>query len=200
MEIEHFIAFNFALVVAFASPGPALLYAMRTSIASGRMAGIATGAGLAFAASVWTLMALLGLDGLFKLFPWAYMTFKVVGALYLLYVAWSTWRNAHGEIGEVPRPNARAFVGGALVNLANPKAVLFAGAVLVVIFPPELSALSKSVIAGNQFVVEVIGYTAVSLILSSGPVSRQYLRAKPILDRAAALVLGALGIRLITDR
>ena len=87
-----------------------------------------------------------------------------------------------------------------LVNLANPKSVLFSAAVLVVIFPPEITAAQKALIVGNHFLIEVIAYTAFALLLSTEPVSRRYLRAKPLLDRAAALVLGGLGLRLLFDQ
>ncbi len=204
MDLDHLLAFNVALLVALASPGPALLYALRTTLSSGRGAGVATGCGLAAMAAAWTAMALLGLDGLFRLFPWAYTTIKVLGAGYLIYVAWSTWRSAADPIGDTAQARAgarrRAFLRGLLVNLANPKSVLFSAAVLVVIFPPEMTAAQKALIVGNHFLIEVIAYTAFALLLSTEPVSRRYLRAKPLLDRAAALVLGGLGLRLLFDQ
>lgn len=200
MDLTHIIAFNLALLAALVSPGPALLYSIRMTLTGGRAAGIATGCGLALMAATWTLMALLGLDGLFRLFPWAYTTMKVLGALYLIYIAWTTWRGATRPIGEVARPNARAFVGGVLVNLANPKSVLFAAAVLVVIFPPGLTAAQKAIIFGNHLIVEVIAYSTFAVMLSTQTVSNRYLRVKPILDRITAVVLGGLGIRLVLDR
>ncbi len=204
MELDHLLAFNLALLVALASPGPALLYALRTTLSSGRSAGVMTGCGLAFMAAGWTAMALLGLDGLFRLFPWAYTTIKIVGAAYLIYVAWITWRTAYDPIGDAASNGAgtrrRAFLRGLLVNLANPKSVLFSAAVLVVIFPPEITLAQKALIVGNHFLIEVIAYSAFALLLSTEPVSRGYLRMKPLFDRASALVLGGLGLRLILDQ
>ena len=72
MTIEHLIAFNLALLAAIASPRPALLMAVRTALSAGRRAGIAMGCGLGLMAAAWTLMALLGLEAIFRLFPWAY--------------------------------------------------------------------------------------------------------------------------------
>jgi threonine/homoserine/homoserine lactone efflux protein len=40
MTIEHLIAFNIALFAAIASPGPALLVAIQTTLSSGRTAGM----------------------------------------------------------------------------------------------------------------------------------------------------------------
>ncbi len=200
MDAGQLVAFNLALLAALVSPGPALLYALRTTLASGRAAGIATGCGLAFMAAAWTMMALIGLDGLFRLFPWAHLTFKIIGALYLVFIAWRTWRSAHDGVGAAARPNAQAFLGGLLVNLANPKSILFVFSVLVVIFPPGLYALQKSIIVVNHLIVEIVAYTSFAMLLSTGPVSARYIRAKPVIDRFAALVLGGLGVRLILER
>ena len=200
MEITHLVAFNLALLAAITSPGPAMLYQIRATLAGGRAVGIATGCGLGTMAAGWTLMALVGLDGLFRLFPWAYVMFKTVGAVYLLYIAWSTWRGAREPIGVTAQPQRQAFLDGLVVNLANPKSVLFAAAVLVVVFPQGLSVADKAIIVGNHLLVELAMYTAFALVLSTGTVSRQYLKAKTVLDRVAAVVLGALGLRLIMER
>ncbi|MWD28798.1 LysE family transporter [Aquicoccus sp. SCR17] len=198
---EHLVAFNVALLAALASPGPALLYALRTTLASGRAAGIATGAGLGLMAALWTLMALLGLDALFRLFPFAYIAFKIVGALYLIWIAVQTWRHARDPIGETSAPAGhRAFLRGMAINLANPKSVLFAAAVLVVIFPPDLTLADKALITLNHFLVELAAYAGFALLLSTRAARAGYLGAKPVIDRIAALLLGALGLRLLLDR
>ena len=173
---------------------------MRASLSGGRKTGIITGCGLAVMAATWTLLALAGLEGFFRLFPWAYMVFKIAGAGYLLFIAWQTWRNAREPVTESARPHARAFFGGILVNLANPKSVLFAAAVILVVFPPTLTVADKALIVANHLLVEIIVYTAFALLLSTRTVSEGYLRAKPLLDRFAAIVLGGLAARLIVER
>lgn len=200
MEVAHLVAFNLALLAAWVSPGPALLYAIRSTLAGGRAVGIATGCGLAVGAAGWTLTALLGLDGLLRLFPSAFLALKFAGAAYLIWVAWQTWRGAAEPVAADARPRGRAFRGGLLVNLANPKSVFFAAAVLVVIFPPDLGLGGKMLIVANHLIFEVLAYGAVAVLLARPAVSARYLRAKPALDRFAALVLGALGLRLLLDR
>ena len=104
MTVEHLVAFNVALIAAVMSPGPALLVAMQTTLGSGRRAGIAIGIGLACMASTWTLLALLGLEAVFQIVPWAYLAVKTVGAVYLLYIAWQMWRGAGDRIEPGHRP------------------------------------------------------------------------------------------------
>lgn len=200
MILEQLVAFNIALLAAIASPGPALLVAIRTTLSAGRRAGIATGCGLGLMAAMWTLMALLGLEVVFRLFPWAYTAVKLAGALYLLHIAWSMWRGARSAIQAQARPAKRAFRQGFLINLLNPKSMLFAAAVLIVIFPADLGALAKAVIVLNHLLVEVLFYAGLAFAMSTPRVSRHYLRAKVYLDRTASLVLGALGLRLLVDR
>lgn len=200
MEAADVLAFNLALAAAWASPGPAMLVAMRATLAGGRRAGFATGAGLAVVAAGWTLLALAGLDTVFRVFPWAYVVFKTAGAAYLLWIAWTTWRDARKAIGRAALPSRRAFLDGALVNLGNPKSVLFAAAVLVVIFPPDLDWGAKLAVAANHLALELAAYGALVAVLGAERVAARYLRAKAWLDRVAAGMLGALGLRLLVER
>lgn len=203
MEAAHLLAFNAALLAALASPGPAMLYALRTTLAEGRAAGMAVGIGLGTAAAGWTAAALAGLDAVLLLFPTAFAMFKLAGAAYLIWVAIGIWRSARAPVAAEARPTRsprRAVLAGLGINLANPKSVLFAAAVLVVIFPPGLSLAEKATIVANHMIVEWIAYALFALLLSSPPARAGYLGAKPVLDRAAGLVLGALGLRLVLDR
>lgn len=200
MTTAQLIAFNLTLLAAMAAPGPALLYALRQSVAGGFAAGLSTGVGLGLMAALWTGAALLGLNAVFALVPWAYLALKTAGALYLLWIAVQLWRSARAPVSDSAHPGARAFLDGVLVNLANPKSVLFAGAVLVVIFPPDLSPGAKALIVANHFVVELVVYTVFAACLSSAPARNGYLRLKPIIDRTAAVILGALGLRLLFGR
>lgn len=93
-----------------------------------------------------------------------------------------------------------AFWSGLLVNLLNPKAVLFAAAVLIVIFPGKLSLAEGGILVTNHLIVEWGFYTVLAIVLSTKTVSARYLRAKVYLDRFAALVLGGLGARLLLAR
>ena len=151
-------------------------------------------------AALWTLAALLGLETIFTLFPWAYTTVKVAGALYLLWIAYQTWKGATSPLTGGPKAAKRAFLSGLMVNTLNPKSVLFAAAVLVVIFPPELTLAEKLLIAGNHLAVEIAVYALFATALSRAPVRSAYLGAKPLIDRATAVILGGLGARLLIDR
>ncbi|MBO9479283.1 LysE family transporter [Shimia sp. R11_0] len=201
MDLTHILAFNLALAAAIASPGPAFLISVKTTLTAGRRAGLAVGAGLGLMASLWTLSALLGLDVIFTAFPWAYVAVKTIGALYLLYIAYGMWKGARTPLApsEV-KPARHAFLQGLMINLMNPKSVLFAAAVLVVIFPPDMALAQKGLIAANQLAIELMFYALVAFGMSTSTARAAYLRAKSHIDRIAAVVLSALGLRLLFGR
>ena len=200
MTLGQLLAFNVALLVAIASPGPALLMAIKTTLSGGRRAGMAVGAGLGLMAATWTMMELFGLSVVFELFPAVYVAARIAGAAYLLYLAYRIWRNASAPVQAQGEPAQRAFRQGFLINLLNPKSVLFAAAVLVAVFPAGIGAMDSLVIVVNHFLVEVAFYTTLAFCLSTAIVARRYMRAKAYLDRLAAAVLGALGFRLLFGR
>lgn len=200
LTLAHMAAFNAVLILSILSPGAAFLMAVRSTVSHGRSAGLATGFGLGLMASLWTLAALLGMDVLFAIFPWAFTALKIGGAAYLIYLAITTWRGAKVPVVAATRPQGRAFMDGILVNLGNPKSVLFAAAVLVVIFPPEMSGFEIALITLNHLTLEILFYTACAFILSAPAARTRYLRAKPLLDRIAALLLGGLGLKLLLQR
>ena len=71
---------------------------------------------------------------------------------------------------------------------------------LVVVFPGGLAASEIALITANHMAVEWAFYAGFATLLGARSARRAYLGAKPRLDRAAALVMGALGFKLLTDR
>lgn len=198
MELTHILAFNLGLAAAIASPGPAFLISVKTTLTAGRRAGLAVGAGLAIVAALWTLAALLGLEAIFTAFPWAYVAVKSVGALYLMYIAYGMWKGARDPLAPTEvKPARHAFWQGVAIQIMNPKSVLFAAAVLVVIFPANMTLTEKGFIFANHLMIELMFYSLLAFGMSTSAARAAYLRAKVYLDRIAAVVLSVLGLRLL---
>ncbi|MEM1364225.1 MAG: LysE family transporter [Pseudomonadota bacterium] len=205
LTAPQLIAFNATLAAAILAPGPAMLLSIRNSIVEGRAVGVATGLGLAIMAALWTSCALLGLASLFEIVPWLYGAMKFIGAAYLIYLAIGMWRCAKQPltVGEDKTANHsiwRGFRSGVLINLSNPKSVLFAGAIIVVIFSAGLPVGGTALIVVNHFVLEVIAYTGFAFALSTPTARRAFLSGKTWFDRVAGTLMGALGVRLLFDK
>ena len=200
LTLADLLAFNAVLLAALAAPGAAMLYCLKTTVSSGPATGMATGLGLGTAAAIWTLCALLGLETVFAVFPWTYAALKFGGALYLIWIAIHTWRHAHAALGAAPKPHGRAILSGLLLNLSNPKSMLFAAAVIVVVFPQGLQPRDIALIVLNHWVLELAFYAVLSALLGAPAPRRWYLGLKPVLDRTAATLLGAFGLRLLLEK
>lgn len=69
------------------TPGPNMVYLASRSIAQGRRAGIISLAGVFVGFVCYLTAACIGLSSLFSSVPIAFVVVKVVGALYLAYLA-----------------------------------------------------------------------------------------------------------------
>ncbi|HTK33724.1 MAG TPA: LysE family translocator [Caulobacteraceae bacterium] len=115
-------------------PGPANLFCVATGMARGRRAALAAMIGMNCATLVWYGAASLGLDALISAFPDAFRLLRLLSAAYLMWMAVGAVKE--GLAGQVPpaavRPPApgAALRSGFLVQIANPKVLLFFTAVL----------------------------------------------------------------------
>ena len=200
LSVADLIAFNVVLMAAIAAPGAALLYFIKTTVASGRSTGFATGIGLGTAAALWTLAALMGLEIVFTLFPWTFTVLKLGRSAYPIWIAVQTWLHANAPLSDAPTPHGTAVLSGFVLNLGNPKSMLFAAAVIVVVFPQGLTLPDIALIVLNHWLLEIAFYGIFALLLSTAPARNGYVKLKPMLDRVAATLLGALGLRLILEK
>ena len=140
VDPERYAAFLGVMAVLAVTPGPANLFSIANGMARRKRAVVVGVLGMSLATLVWFTAAALGLGALVLAFPAAFRVIAVGGALY---VAWlggkALWGAVRGEVpGKAERPSLTlgrsAFFDGFMVQLANPKAVLFFTAVL----PPFL--------------------------------------------------------------
>ena len=140
VDPERYAAFLGVMAVLAITPGPANLFSIANGMARGKRAVVVGVLGMSLATLVWFTAAALGLGALVLAFPAAFRVIAVGGALY---VAWlggkALWGAIRGAVpGRAERPSLSlgrsAFFDGFMVQLANPKAVLFFTAVL----PPFL--------------------------------------------------------------
>lgn len=186
-----------AQLVALASPGPALISMIQKAIADGRPLALRFGVGLAIGATSWALAALLGLAVLIQTHPRLMMGLQWAGGAFLVYLAWTIWHGADAPVDETAPARKGGFFAGLLVNLTNPKPLLFLTAVFLSIFPTPLTAREGAVVYVAMTAVEIAFYCGVALILTEPAIRARALAAKRWIDRVAALCLGGLGLSLV---
>ena len=199
-ELSTLISIGLVQVVAVISPGPSFLITARTSVAKSRADGIKVALGLAAGTVVWSSLALLGLNAVFHALPAVFVAMKVVGALFILWIAYQIFRHA-AEPVEIIESSGGAttnpFLKGFTTQMSNPKAAVFFGSIFIAMLPSEIPLWMTVALIVVVTFNEIWWYTIVALFFGAGPVRRFYIRAKVWIDRVTGLFLGALGLRLL---
>ena len=202
-EYNFLLAIAGVLFVGAMSPGPSFMVVARMSLSQSRAHGIATAFGTGFGVSIFAVLASFGVTTLLQKVPSAFLVFKILGGLYLLYLAWRIWQGASQPLLTEPDSDKtsislyNAFSQGLITQVSNPKtALVIAGvfAAFIPVIPPENTAWYVAIIA---FVIDFFWYALVALSLSTKRSRAVYQRAKSGFDRTAALFLAAVSVRLI---
>lgn len=196
-----------ALALGAISPGPSFLFVARTAVAVSRRSGIASAIGMGLGASIVCALAMLGVRAVFARAEWLYVSFKLLGGIYLCYLAWRLWRGGKGEAtvsaDTLPAPTKAGVIRSLWLALAtqlsNPKTLIVISGIFAALLPSRIPAWMYWTIPLIQLVVETSWYAFVALALSSKAPRLIYLGAKGIIDRTAGGALGMLGLRLILE-
>lgn len=193
------------LFVGVISPGPSFLLVAQTAVSQSRRAALLSALGMALGATLLCILALLGLQALLLQFPWAHMALRIVGAVYLLYLAVQLWRKSGtpvvaAEGAGVRRSGWRHFAMAFGVMITNPKAAVQYGVIFGTFLPQHPTLALSLLLPVCVFCMEAGWYAFVAFVLSSQRPRNSYLRAKRSIDRVASLLLGGMSIRLLVTR
>ena len=146
---EVLLTFFAASLLLGIAPGPDNIFVLTQSAVYGVRAGLATTLGLVTGLCVHTTAVALGVAALFQTSPLAFAILKYVGAAYLLYLAWLSFR-AGALLTHAPDGGRTAFPGygvlyrrGIVMNVTNPKVTLFFLAFLPQFCNPALGGVAE---------------------------------------------------------
>jgi threonine/homoserine/homoserine lactone efflux protein len=201
VDILAFLGIS-ALVIV--TPGQDTALAIRNSLLGGRRGGVFTALGVSTGQAVWALATSLGLAALIVAFEPAFVTLKLVGAAFLVYLGaqalLAAVRGTHVERRAVggPLSSGVSFRQGVLSNLGNPKMAVFFTSLL-----PQFGAesfgglLALGLVFCTMTFVWLSGYAFV--VARVGDVLRRPV-VRRVFDAILGTVLVALGIRLAAER
>lgn len=127
-SLSTYALFLATAIVLLAIPGPAVLYVVSRSIDQGRRAGLASVAGISTGTVIHVSLATIGLSSLILASRVAFDAVRFVGAAYLIYLGVRRLLTKERETVEVahpPRTVRDLYTQGVIVNLLNPKTIVF---------------------------------------------------------------------------
>jgi threonine/homoserine/homoserine lactone efflux protein len=178
------------------TPGADMMLCLGQGLRSGPRAAWAASAGIALGAFVHAALAGLGLGAIVATVPAAFEVIRWVGVAYLVYLAVQAVRHA-GRVADMPTFSAaRAFRTGLVVNLTNPKVILF-----VLAFVPQFVAREAGSVLGQFLIFGAIlsvgGFFingAVGVFASGA--GRRLAQGSRVLDWISASIFAGLALRL----
>jgi threonine/homoserine/homoserine lactone efflux protein len=157
-DLSVILTFALAALVLAVTPGPDMALFISRTMNWGRVHGFATVLGALTGIAIHTSLVAFGISVLIVTAPAAFWVLKIVGALYLVWLAIGAIRSGGGLLvsraaGKQPS-FAQSYMTGLGINLTNPKIALF-----FVTFLPQFvsaadpAAAGKLLFLGAEFVL-----------------------------------------------
>ena len=196
------IEFLLTSLIVVLLPGTGVLYTLAVGLGQGLRAATLAALGCTLGIVWHAAASIAGLAAILHASALAFQLIKILGVLYLFYMAWSLLRDGSALDVKAERTREKALLivrNGIFLNLLNPKLTLFFFAFLPQFIPAE-TAHPTAVLVGlaltfmaMTFVV-FVGYGAVAAY------AREYVITRPVvlrwLKRSFAGAFGLLGLRL----
>lgn len=207
-DLTVLLAFTAAALVLIVTPGPDMTLFMGKTLTQGRRAGIAAVLGATCGLVVHSVLAALGVSVLLAASETAFYALKIVGATYLVWLAYQAVRNGSSLSMDNQVPSNRqsfskVWAQGFMINMLNPKIVLF-----FITFLPQFvsvsdpSATGKLLFLGFYFVV--LGFPACMAMVYGASSFSSFLKSSPrvmrLFDWTFAGIMGTFAVKLLTAR
>lgn len=170
VDISVLPAFVATILMFLAPPGPDMMLMLTVGLQGGPSAAVKAIAGIATGMSIYMALVTVGLGALAAAHPGLLGLVELFGAAYLVYLAWTTWKDSTAPAHEPSEsaPSVHWFSRGLTVALSNPKLMLFFAAVL-----PRFTGAARSephqlaLLGGINIALEVILYGAIGIFAGS---------------------------------
>ena len=202
MDNATLITFWIASLLLALAPGPDNIFVMTHSVLRGWRAGFAVVLGLCTGLLVHTTAVALGVAMVLQTSIWAFATLKVIGAAYLLYLAWQAFTATAIKAG-----SSEQHVGflwsyrrGIIMNVTNPKVSLFFLAFLPQFVPSGTESVGLYIaLLGVIFAIATITVFGTMALLAArlSALLNESETLQKGLNRAAGLVFIALALHLL---
>jgi threonine efflux protein len=202
-----FLTIAIVHLVALLSPGPDFIFVSQVAVSRSRRQALFGVLGITLGITLWSALALLGLQLVLHRLAWLQQLIAVGGGLYLLWMGLRLLRGAfthaptaHGEAKAAPGGERATLRAGLLTNLANPKVVVYFGSVFSAFLGDRVGAATRwglwALIVAETFA----WFALVAAFFALPAMRRGYLRLAGWIDGLAGAVFVAFGLHLLFAR
>ena len=207
LPLETLIAFFTTSVLLAIIPGPDNIFVLTQSIFQGKKSGLIIMLGLCTGLIFHTLAVILGVSVIFQTSIFAFTILKIIGAMYLLYLAWQIFKAGNQKI-DTKNNNAnidykKLYYRGIIMNITNPKVSIFFLAFLPQFTNPNLGSIPlQMLLLGILFLIAALLVFSLIALYSAklGKIINKSDKSQKILNKLVSLVFVALAIKLISTK
>lgn len=205
IPIETITIFLAASVALALVPGPDNIFVLTQSALHGRKAGVFVTLGLCTGLLVHTAAVSLGVAAIFQTSALAFNVLKIIGAVYLLYLALQAFRAGAAKLEETGKVNLvwqKLYSRGIIMNITNPKVAIF-----FLAFLPQFADPSRGSITIQMLMFGALFIGSTFLIFGTvawfagflGEWLKSSAKAQIIMNRIAGTVFTGLALRLVVS-
>jgi len=199
-------AFAVATMAILIAPGPDMMFMIGTGISTGRRGAVVAAFGVTAGVTIYVVGSAVGLAALLERMPQLLDIVRLLGAAYLVRLAWTAWQSNGSATPDSPINSpgpAGIFRRGFMVNITNPKVAIFIAAFIPHFVRPGLGNTTA------QFLIFAFSFQLMGLLVdlligtTAGSTRRLFIgrpNAAPTLDRVAAGVYVSIAMWLIVEQ
>lgn len=188
------------------TPGTDFVMVTRNSILYGRSAGLYSSLGICLAVWIHVAYSIAGLAVIISQSIVLFSIVKYLGAIYLIYVGWKTFRsksqlNLEEKTGNTENeqlPQWSAFRMGFMSNALNPKTTMFFIGVFTQVVNPETPLWLQIIYGAIISLAHLLWFAAVSIFLSQPALLRKFQQWKTTIEKVIGGLLIGFGLKVAT--
>jgi homoserine/homoserine lactone efflux protein len=202
MSLHAWLAFAAFAVLVSLVPGPAVIAVVSSALRGGFRASLATNAGVLVGDAVFVAVAACGLGAVLVASHGVFVAVKWLGIAYLAYLGVRALLDrGAGYAPDASGADRRAFRLGVTTQLANPKVILFFGALLPQFVDPAHPAAAQFALLGATFIAsDFLVFAAYGALAHRARTLLRSPRAARVTSRVTGVAMLGAAARLAAER
>ncbi|MDD3007852.1 MAG: LysE family translocator [Arcobacter sp.] len=206
LDLEILSAFFITSILLALVPGPDNIFVLTQSMLQGKKAGFIVVLGLCTGLLFHTFMVVVGVSVLFQTSIIAFTFLKIIGVVYLLYLAWQLFKSSNSKI-ETKKSHLieykKLYFKGIFMNITNPKVSLF-----FLAFLPQFTNINLGNISFQMLVLGILFILSTILVFGliaffSEKLAKNFNKSnnfQNILNKFTSFIFVVLAIKLLITK